>query len=605
MDDTLKKLMHTFKNYDEDLIEDVFEQLKYENYQYSTFADLVAAVKKILTKRKNSHFDNTTDYKQYAMKEKILSRYEKVDPHEFYRYKIPEDSLQICDELDSKNGVGNAIRMDIVNQWILGENGKKYCIQKGVQTVITDDLSFLFVRPKRLDKCNIVLSNININSYFGNRRLRNRIDKVFGFIIDIDGVIKESQMLHLLDEIEKENVPIPTFIVNSGHGVHLYYVFDEPVLFHDNSYAIYPVLTNILNAIKNLIWTPLVSDLKPERMDLNKAFTIVGTSNRKNADLIATAYRMKSQKCSLQYLRAFIKRPADDADYDISFPPCSKVKKEEAAILYPQWSVQKFPELFSGEERRKLLEEAREKRKGKNGIKNESANRCNPRLYEWFLNLISNPSNIRHGNRYKCMVGLAIFGVKCGIPKEQVQKDLEQLLPLFNAVEKRMSDSRFIMNQTDIRNALYVYKHKETRLFTFEWIKNFTEIEYEKKTKRRNKPLSQEEHLKLARKKLEEQYPNGSWRANSDGATKQRIIDYIRENPTAEIKDCIKSGICSRASAYKYWDECHINLGMDTRKRISNAEKVKYYRLSQPTATKADCIRELGLSKPTVYKYWE
>lgn len=203
------------------------------------------------------------------------------------------------------------------------------------------------------------------------------------------------------------------------------------------------------------------------------------------------------------------------------------------------------------------------------------------------------------------MVGLAIFGVKCEIPKEQVHKDLEQLLPLFNSVEKRTSDSRFIMNQTDIRNALYVYKHKETRLFTFKWIMNFTEIEYEKKTKRRDKPLSQEEHLKLARKKLEEQYPDGSWRANSDGVTKQRIIDYIRENPTAEIKECIKSGICSRASAYKYWDECHIDLGMDTRKRISNAEKVKYYRLSQPYATKADCIRELGLSKPTVYKYWE
>ena len=605
MDDTLRNLIDTFKNYDEDFIEDVYEQLKYENYHYSTFSDLVATVGKMLTERKNSFIDKESDFEQYVMREKILSRYEKVDPHAFYRYIFPEDSLQICDELDSKNGVGNAIRMDIVNRWIMDETGKRYRIQQGIQTVITDDLSFLFVRPKRLDNCNIVLSNINLNSYFGNRRLRNRIDKVFGFVIDIDGVIKEAQMLHLIDEIENENVPVPNFLVNSGHGVHLYYIFAEPVLFHDNSYAVYPVLTNILNAIKNLIWTPLVSDLKPERMDLNRAFTIVGTRNRKNADLIVTAYRIKKQKCSLKYLRAFIKRPADDADYDISFPPFSKIKKEEAIALYPQWGIQKYPELFPEEERRKLLEEAREKRKRKKSINSDFSNRSNIKLYEWFLKLISDPSNIRHGNRYKCMVGLAIFGVKCGVQKEQVQKDLEKLLPLFNSVEKRMSDERFIMNQTDIRNALNVYKHKETRLFTFEWIQNFTEIEYEKKTKRRSKPLSQEEHLKEARKKLEEQYPNGSWRANCDGATKQRIMDYIRENPTAEIKDCIKSGICSRASAYKYWDECHNNLGIDSRKRISNAEKVKLYRLSHPDATKADCIKELGLSKPTVYKYWE
>ena len=35
------------------------------------------------------------------------------------------------------------------------------------------------------------------------------------------------------------------------------------------------------------------------------------------------------------------------------------------------------------------------------------------------------------------------------------------------------------------------------------------------------------------------------------------------------------------------------------------AQKVKEYRAAHPDARKADCIRETGLSKPTVYKWWD
>ena len=598
MDNTLRKLIDALEKYDSYVIEEIYEQLKFENYHYSNFSELQANVEKLLSKKS----DKISDYKQYEMRENCLSRYTKIDCHDFYRFIFPEDSLQICDELDSGSGVGNAIRMDIVNQWVMDKDGEKHHVQRGIQTVITDDLTYLFVCPKNINKSNIIMSNINLNSYFGNRRLRTRIDKIFGLIIEVDGVVRETQMNVLLDNIEDENIPIPNFLVNSGHGLHIYYIFDEPILFHGRSYAIYPVLTNILNAIKDLIWTPLVSDLKPEKMDLNRAFTIVGTRNRKNTDLLVTAYTIKKQKCSLEYLRGFIDEPFDATDYDISFPPRNKVSKEEAVVLYPQWAMKKYPNLFSEECKQQLQQVKEEKEKN---IRHESFNISNPKLYEWFLNLLRNPSNIRHGNRYKCMVGLAIYGVKSGVKKEQVQKDLETLLPLFNSVQKRSHDDSFIMTENDIRNALYVYNHKETFLYTFDWIMEFTEIPYEKKTKRRDRPLSQDEHLRIARENLNALYPNGSWRANSDGATRQKILNYIRENNDPDITDCIQRGICSRASAYKYWEECCNELGIENKKHIGNEEKIKRYRQLNPDATKADCIKELKLSKPTVYKYWK
>lgn len=608
MDDTLRKMIDALPDYDEYFIEEIYSQLKLENYQYRNDVDLLTKIIERLSEESNKYRDNKLDYEQYEMREKMLARYKKAEAYEVYRFIFSEDSLQICDEVDSNNGIGNVIRMDIVEYWITNEKGRKQCLQKGIQTVITEDLRFLLVSPKKVEKRNIILSNVNLNTYFGNRRLRENIDKVFGLIIDIDGVVKKTQVMNLLDKIDREEIPVPNFLINSGHGIHLYYIFEEPIEFHKKSYAIYPVLKNILNAIKDLIWTPSVSDLKPEMMDLNRAYTIIGTKNRKNPDLIVTAYKINPIKCSLPYIRSFIDKPDDDSDFDISFPSRSKVTKEEAKILYPHWAVQKFPELFEEEERRKLLEEIEQKKmmpKKKKYEDGRAMSVCNVKVYNWFLKLISDPNNLRQGNRYKCMVGLAIYGVKCGIAKEQVQKDLESLLPVFNSVKIKNKDVKFIMDETDIHNALRVYKNKKMHLCTFEWIMQFTEIEYKKKTKRREQPLSQEEHLKIARKNCDELHPNGSWRAYSDGAIRENVLNYIRENPMSDIKDCIEKGICSRATAYKYWEECRNELGLEKRKRISNEEKVRNYRLSYPDATKADCIRDLGLSKPTVYKYWE
>lgn len=469
-------------------------------------------------------------------------------------------------------------------------------------------MRFLFVEPKKVQDTNIILTNVNLNSYFGNRRLRSKIDMIFGLIIDVDGVVKESQMLHVLDEIENERIPVPNFLVNSGHGLHFYYILDEPIQFHERSFAVYPVITNILNEIKNLIWTPAVSDIKPEVMDINKGYTVIGTKNRKNSNLIVTAYCVNPEKCSLPYLRSFINKSDDDADYDISFPTRTKVTKEEAKQLYPHWAVQKFPEEFEEDERQRLLKEIELKKKTpkKNTwISGRNISVCNPAVYDWFLNLISDPQNLRHGNRYNCMFGLAIYGVKCGIDKEVVEKDLKKLLPLFNSVSKKGDDTHFLMSETDIKNALYAYKNKYTHRYTYEWIMKLTGIEYEKKTKRREKPLPQVEHLNLARQRCEELHPNGSWRGYSDGSTKRELLEFMAENPNADINECIKRCKCSKQSVYKYWDECRLELGLNVKKRITNEEKIKKYRKDNPNSNKADCMRALGLSKKTVYRYWD
>lgn len=550
------------------------------------------------------------DYEQYALREIALSNsFSKVDAHDVYGFIFPENSFQVCDELDEHTGVGNGIRLDVVNQWYFDEYGKRHCKQKGIQTVVTEDLTALYVTPKKVNKNNLVLSNFNLNSYYGNRRLQKNIDKIFGLIVEVDNVISPEQIRAFIDLINSGSVPLPNFLINSGHGFHLYYVLDKPINMHARTYDVYPVITNVLNAIKDLVWIPEVSDTKPEKLDIEKAYSIIGTCNRKNKELVVTAYKVKEEKSSLEYIRNFIDKPSDDIDYDISFPKRSKYTKEEAAKLFPEWTVQRFPELFEEAERKELLEAiaVRESDKLERQYHNNRKKTiCNPKLYQWFFKLISNPENLFHGNRYRCMVCLAIYGLKCGISKEQVRGDLQKLLPLFNKVEKKNKDSKFVITETDINNALYVYRDTEkTCHYTFNWIMEFCGIHYEPKTKRRKQPLSQAEHLCLAREKRDELYPDGSWRAHSDGETRRKILAFINDNPNASMNDCISSNICSRSSVYKYFDSCRTELGINIGRKTSAKEKIKKYREENPNASKAECIRDLALSKPTVYKYWQ
>ena len=65
-------------------------------------------------------------------------------------------------------------------------------------------------------------------SYIGKRRINNNASYVHSMTFDIDGVTPEH--LHtLLYLISSNLVPKPTYITNSGNGVHLYYVFQNPI----------------------------------------------------------------------------------------------------------------------------------------------------------------------------------------------------------------------------------------------------------------------------------------------------------------------------------------------------------------------------------------
>ena len=49
--------------------------------------------------------------------------------------------------------------------------------------------------------------------------------------------------------------------------------------------------------------------------------------------------------------------------------------------------------------------------------------------------------------------------------------------------------------------------------------------------------------MEIAREERDKKHPDGSWRAYSDGAVKQDILDYMRANPDAKKKEYVEKNM--------------------------------------------------------------
>lgn len=171
---------------------------------------------------------------------------------------------------------------------------------------------------------------------------------------------------------------------------------------------------------------------------------------------------------------------------------------------------------------------------------------CKRDLYNWWLRQIQ--SGASHGHRYFCIMCLAIYGVKCGISFEEVKKDAYDLIPFLNSLK---ADEPF--TESDVNSALECY---DSNYVTFprDEISKLTAIPIQP-NKRNGRRLAA--HIKMV------------------NATRKFRRDVLNED----------------------------EYGNNGRK--SKQEVVQQWRLEHPDGRKADCVRDTGLTKPTVYKWWD
>lgn len=431
------------------------------------------------------------DLGSFLVKDHILrSLYSEFSAFDFYRYIFPEGSFERLGHQEDRRGNGIAISID---------EGTK----KASKTIITDGLEQL---DDLLQEPFVVCSPI---SYFGRSRAADHALWLHALALDID-YVDDKELRSLLHWVENmRDTARPTFIVNSGHGIHLYYVFDRPIAMYGNNQK------ELMKLKRNLIdqtWTRYTS-YRPERKEslgIVQGFRMVGSPTKLGTKRL-TAFQT-GDRVTVEYLNGFA-WPGHEAMIDQSTP----FSLEEAKEQWPDWY-----------ERRIVRGEI----PGRWHVKRD--------LYDWFLLRIE--SEARVGHRYFCMMCLAIYAAKCDVDEDELRRDAARMQEVF---DRRGSETNEPFTWEETEKALEAYNERYVK-FPRETIERVSGLSMPANKRNGRK---QDLHLKIARATRDIVHPEG-WDShrrsrrgipNKSHPKRDAIMAYKRDHPDATQREIAKA----------------------------------------------------------------
>jgi hypothetical protein len=452
-----------------------------------------------------------------AKQEFLADYYEEVEPLEYYREMFPEDSFEMPYDLTCRpNGMLNVIRDE-------KQRGRSYA------RMIFDDLEEI---EANLDKKTVVISPVG---YSGKHKSSKNAYQIFGMIFDLDDVgVKE--LHNLLYQMENGILPYATYIVNSGTGVHVVYLFETPI---PAMKKYYDSLNALKAALSELIWTEYTSrEKKKQFQGIFQSFRAVGSSSKLGADYRVTAYRIGEKTC-ISELNYFVSK-----ENRCEFDDLCYTNLNEAEEKWPEWY------------RRRIVEG---RKLGDYKLTKKEKNRRRGWYEAWKKHILN---DAHEGNRHYCVGVLFNYARKAEIPQDEAYGDAMKMLPWLDSLTNREGNE---FTEADIAAA--------TRYYGDEFIKmgrkgifHLTQIDIgqTKRNKRSQKDHLQSESFRDAQGQLID---------NPCKVNRERTLQAMRAN--GEIT------------------------GRPDKQKI-----VQQWRAEHPDGKKADCIRDTGLTKPTVYKWW-
>lgn len=433
----------------------------------------------------------------------LENRYDEVEAMDFYRDIFPIGSFE-------KKGVFEEGKY----------NGIAVSIASGNKRVkrftVTDDLDTIEELIEGDDFC--LMSPI---SYIGKNRKSDNARHLYALAIDVDGITDPDRMRFFLHQCEEGHemlwgvwgLPKPTYLVSSGTGIHIYYVFKEPI-------ALFPSAVKPLEDLKRRItwqaWTQGASALHDnvQYESLFQGFRMVGSITKVGTRV--RAFKV-GEKVDVAYLNKFVPE-SYQIDDTLSYKSDLSLKK--AKELYPDWY-----------ERRVV------KKEPKGTWKNNRA------LFDWWYRTAG--EGWLEGHRYWCIMALASYAVKCGIEYEELEEKAFSLLPVMNKNVKEPFTEDDVIHALEAYNASYI-------TYPIDTISERTAIKIEK-NKRNGR--SQKEHLKRARAVQEIDYPNGEWRKeNGRKAKKAEVYIWRQEHKNGTKAECRRDTGMSWDTVRKWWD---------------------------------------------------
>ena len=448
----------------------------------------------------------------YREKNEHLEKFlEPVTPFEFYREIFPEGSLERRGHYEDAKGNGIAITVP------KGENGIALEIEgdgKARRHTITDELDTL---QELQDTDFTIMSPI---SYFGRQRSGKNARYLYALVFDLDGV-GMPQLRDTLHQMNKDILPKATFVVNSGTGLHLYYVLSEPVPMYPQNQK---YLKELKYALTRQIWNRFTSTIRePQMQGVLQGFRVIGSSSKLGREFPVVAYRLGGT-VELEKLLDYIPDSNGEQQRIHGLMRNSRLSLAEAKEKYPDWY-----------ERRVVKKE----RRGRWTVKRD--------LYDWWLHRIR--EEIHVGHRFYGIMTLAIYAKKCDIDEDELRQDAFALLQPYD--DMSIEDiNRF--TKDDIVCALEMF-NEDYVTFPRDDIAKISGLSMP--VNKRNW-RNQEQHLQFARgireikSKLGEDVTGGGRPSECS-----RVLTWRQQHPEGRKADCHRDTGLDPKTIRKWWDK--------------------------------------------------
>lgn len=435
----------------------------------------------------------------------LSEQFREVECMDFYRDVFPVGSFEEKGiyEKGKYNGVAVSIHPgdDLVKRFL-----------------ITDDLQELKQLMGTNDFC--LMSPI---SYVGRSRKSANARFMYALAIDLDGMETMNNWEFFMEQINRGHemlsfvwgIPRPTYLISSGTGIHIYYVFEKQI----------PMFRNIVEQLEVLkrrltwqAWTQGSSVLHDnvQYESLFQGFRVVGTITKTGTR--CRAFKV-GKKVTVEYLNRFVPE-----DYRVkSMVYQSDLRLDKAKELYPEWYQRRVVE---GRPKQTWV--------------------CKKDLYNWWIRKLT--VGAEQGHRYWCIMTLATYAKKCNVPRKELEKDAFGLIPLMNTRGDAFTED-------DVLHALEAYDDSYIT-YPIDTIVRRTGILIEKNKRNGRK---QEAHMKIlnnTRKFRRDDLGEAEYKNNGrpKGTDKREVVkNWRRNNPDGKKIDCERETGLSRPTVLKWW----------------------------------------------------
>lgn len=529
--------------------------------------------------------------------------YESIPPHVFYREMFPKGELAPFHEDGSYdpnvwryNGIilhrTNKTKTVVKRNEFLKQDLvlKRHVFKKHL---VYDDLIAI---DRAIEEANSKGEQVYMSpiSYLGRNRDEKHERFLYVFTLEIDDLITEKipgkRYLHQkgletalhqwgankTPQWEGGWFPAPTAITCSGKGIHCHWFLKEPVpLFGGRPYPEYDI-NGVVKKNHNLrrmqwkwfrktfskyVWNNAVSKAPIQNEAIGQSFRMVGSLSKDNK--LVEAFWISRKRYSIQELfgleifgeplykirQCFYPEPLIDwsTKSQIDLTKYEKKEPEKLIAAKEQW-----PEWYE----RRIVHKQPPRQRGHWHV--------SPDVYNWYKALIQKNPHV--GCRYYRLYTLAQYGAKCDIPFDEVKQDCIDIGDIFKEV------GNVPLEDWEIEKAYSSYYDYRAFESTIDFITSKAHVYIEKNKRNGN---SQYNHLQA-----DVLYNKTTGRPTSNVCKNNRelTLQYMREN-----------GLITGRPA-----------GSGSVKDI-----VLEWREANPDGRKVDCIRETGLGKTSVYKWWD